>query len=126
LFVDFAIQTHNMDTKTEIKTIYNTFETEGWAKVFADQDNKKIELRTERWTQRCIETAYSEVAPSVMSWSVFSNSKFASLRKTWFETGDEERIQFAPRAVWCLMAEHARRLDVGAGTDEAYVLCCNE
>ena len=117
-----------MDTKTEIKTIYKTFDTEGWAKVYQDEDDKKIELlREERWTQRCIETA-SEVDPpsSVMSWSVFSDSKFASLRKTWFETGDEERIQFAPRAVWCLMAEHARRLDVGAGTDEAYVLCCNE
>jgi hypothetical protein len=127
-FLDFAfsIATQKLKMDADTKTIYDTFRVDELKKDFADckEDDKKEKLRDEWRKQRFIETDCDVAAPapsSVLSWSVFTDSKFASLRQTWFVSKDEERIKFAPRAVWCLMEEHARRLDVGASTDEAYV-----
>jgi hypothetical protein len=55
---------------------------------------------------------------SPFEWSVFSSALYLPLRQKWFDPFDPQALKSiaqAPRAVWRLMEEHARRLDVGAG-----------
>lgn len=62
-----------------------------------------------------------DVSPTpVSSWSVFQRARFLPFLAKWFDRRDERvcaAVAHAPRAVWRLMQEHARRLDVGAGAN---------